>query len=316
MTDPIADLELNCRTQLSLLEALRRRNPGARVVFAGSRQQYGRPRYLPVDEHHPLEPVDVNGINKAAAEAATLLYHQVHGLPTCSLRLTNTLRAADADAPSAAGLRRLVRAPRGRGAGDRALRRRGVASRLQRGRGRGRRVSPLRRPTTRRSERSSTSAIPSRSRSGSSPRLLLEVAGGGLALGAAVPGRPRRGSTSAASSRTTGRSASRLGWEPRVGLREGLTRMVDYYRAIASTTGDASGSSTLAGRTRRSARSWTRRSGGCSSSEQIVLGPEVEAFEREFAELTGTRGGRRRRLRHRRTRACAAGPRASSGARR
>jgi UDP-glucose 4-epimerase len=90
MTDPIGDLEINCRSQLSLLEALRSRNPRARVVYAGSRQQYGRPRYLPVDEEHPLNPVDVNGIHKAAAESATLLYHSVHGLPTCSLRLTNT----------------------------------------------------------------------------------------------------------------------------------------------------------------------------------------------------------------------------------
>ena len=90
MTDPIQDLELNYRTQLSLLEAVRKGNPEARVVYAASRQEYGRPRYLPVDERHPLDPVDVNGIDKAAAETATLLYHRVHGLPACSLRLTNT----------------------------------------------------------------------------------------------------------------------------------------------------------------------------------------------------------------------------------
>jgi UDP-glucose 4-epimerase len=64
MTDPIRDLEINCRSQLSLLESLRRRNPDARVVYAGSRQQYGRPRYLPVDEEHPLQPLDVNGIHR------------------------------------------------------------------------------------------------------------------------------------------------------------------------------------------------------------------------------------------------------------
>jgi UDP-glucose 4-epimerase len=90
MADPLLDLELNYRAQLAVLEALRRQGSRARVVYAGSRQQYGRPRYLPLDEHHPLDAIDVNGINKTAGEAATLLYHRVHGLQTCSLRLTNT----------------------------------------------------------------------------------------------------------------------------------------------------------------------------------------------------------------------------------
>ena len=90
MQDPFTDLEINCRSQLSLLESCRRNNPGARIVFASTRQLYGRPRYLPVDEEHPLTPVDVNGINKLAAEMYYSLYYQVHGIPTVSLRLTNT----------------------------------------------------------------------------------------------------------------------------------------------------------------------------------------------------------------------------------
>lgn len=90
MTDPVSDLELNCHAQLALLEAWRNVNPGARFVFAASRQQYGRPVYLPLDEQHPLVPVDVNGIHKTAAEAALLLYTRVYGLAGCSLRLTNT----------------------------------------------------------------------------------------------------------------------------------------------------------------------------------------------------------------------------------
>ena len=90
MTDPVGDLELNYRSQLSLLEACRRRNGGARILFAASRQQYGRPHYLPVDEQHPLDPVDVNGVDKAAAEASLLVYHRTYGFPACSLRLTNT----------------------------------------------------------------------------------------------------------------------------------------------------------------------------------------------------------------------------------
>jgi len=90
MRDPMTDLEINCRSQLSLLECCRHNNPNVRVVFASTRQLYGRPRYLPVDEKHPLEPVDVNGINNLAAEMYYTLYHQVYGIPTVSLRLTNT----------------------------------------------------------------------------------------------------------------------------------------------------------------------------------------------------------------------------------
>lgn len=90
MDDPMTDLEINCASQLSLLECCRRHNPQARIVFASTRQLYGRPQKLPVDESHPLEPVDVNGINKLAAERYYTLYHQVYQIPTVSLRLTNT----------------------------------------------------------------------------------------------------------------------------------------------------------------------------------------------------------------------------------
>jgi len=90
MQDPMTDLEINCAAQLSLLECCRKHNPSARIVFASTRQLYGRPKTLPVTEDHPLEPVDVNGINKLAAEMYYTLYHRVHGIPTVSLRLTNT----------------------------------------------------------------------------------------------------------------------------------------------------------------------------------------------------------------------------------
>ena len=90
MVDPYTDLEINARSQLSLLEACRHGNPAAKVVFASTRQIYGRPEYLPVDERHPLQPVDINGINKLAGEWYHMVYHQVYGLRTVSLRLTNT----------------------------------------------------------------------------------------------------------------------------------------------------------------------------------------------------------------------------------
>ena len=90
MADPYTDLEINARSQRSLLEACRHGNPPTKIVFASTRQIYGRPNYLPVDERHPLQPTDVNGINKLAGEWYHIVYHNVYGLRTVSLRLTNT----------------------------------------------------------------------------------------------------------------------------------------------------------------------------------------------------------------------------------
>jgi UDP-glucose 4-epimerase len=90
MIDPITDLEANVRAQIVLLDGCRRYAPDVRIAFASTRQIYGRPQYFPVDERHPLRPVDVNGINKMAAEAYHVLYNEVYGLWTVCLRLTNT----------------------------------------------------------------------------------------------------------------------------------------------------------------------------------------------------------------------------------
>lgn len=89
MQDPYTDLDINCRSQLSLLEACRRFNPAVKVVFASTRQVYGRPDTLPVSESHLVRPTDVNGINKAAGEYYHLVYNNVFGIRGCSLRLTN-----------------------------------------------------------------------------------------------------------------------------------------------------------------------------------------------------------------------------------
>lgn len=90
MSDPQTDLEINAAAQLSILEACRKTNPGIKIVFASTRQLYGKPDYLPVDEKHPIRPVDVNGINKLAGEWYHLLYNNVYGIRACALRLTNT----------------------------------------------------------------------------------------------------------------------------------------------------------------------------------------------------------------------------------
>lgn len=100
MQDPRTDLDINASAQLSILEACRQYNTGIKLVFASTRQLYGKPDYLPVDERHPIRPVDVNGINKLAGEWYHLLYNNVYGIRACALRLTNTygpgMRVSDA----------------------------------------------------------------------------------------------------------------------------------------------------------------------------------------------------------------------------
>ncbi len=90
MRDPFTDLEINCVAQLSILEALRHNNPDAKILFAGTRGQYGRAKTLPVTEEHLMRPTDVNGINNMAGEWYHILYNNVYGIRATSLRLTNT----------------------------------------------------------------------------------------------------------------------------------------------------------------------------------------------------------------------------------
>ena len=90
MQDPYTDLEINCRSQLSILEACKKNNRDVKILFAGTRGQYGKAERLPVDETHLMRPTDVNGINKMAGEWYHILYNNVYGVRACSLRLTNT----------------------------------------------------------------------------------------------------------------------------------------------------------------------------------------------------------------------------------
>ncbi len=90
MQDPFSDLEINSKAQLSILEAFRQYNSKVKIVFASTRQLYGKPDYLPVDEKHPIRPIDINGINKLAGENYHILYNNVYGIRACALRLTNT----------------------------------------------------------------------------------------------------------------------------------------------------------------------------------------------------------------------------------
>ncbi len=90
MHDPFTDLEINARSPLSILEACRHENPSVKVIYAGTRQQYGKPQYLPLDEDHLQQPLDINGVNKLADEWYHMVYHNAYGMQAASLRLTNT----------------------------------------------------------------------------------------------------------------------------------------------------------------------------------------------------------------------------------
>jgi UDP-glucose 4-epimerase len=226
--DPFTDLDINCRSQLSILETCRRENPEVRVVFASTRQLYGRPRYLPVDEEHPLAPVDPNGVNKAAGEGYHLVYGQVYGLRTSILRLTNTygprMRVRD-DRQTFLGtwLRLVVEGGELLIFGD---------------------------GTQRRDFTYVDDAVDAFLLAGARPeadgeifnlggdppvslaelaQLLVEVAGGGSYRLVPFPEERRSidiGDYFADDSKIRGR----LGWEPTVPLREGLARSIEYFR--------------------------------------------------------------------------------------
>jgi UDP-glucose 4-epimerase len=228
MTDPFTDLEINCRSQLWILEALRQNNPEARVVYAGTRQVYGKPVRLPVDEGHPLNPTDVNGINKISGELYHLVYHSVYGIRACSLRLTNTYGPRQLIRHSRQGfiawfIRKAVLGEEIQIYGDGAQKRdfdyvddvvdaflRAGASEMAPGQ-----VFNL-------GGQPAVSLL-------ELARMLIEIAGAGSYTLVPFPEERKKidiGDFQADASKVRGT----LGWRPRMSLRDGLERTVAYYR--------------------------------------------------------------------------------------
>ena len=227
METPGLDLHNNCEAQLSVLEACRRLAPEAKLVFASTRQVYGRPRYLPVDEAHPCEPVDVNGIHKWAAERYHLLYDHVYDLRSVCLRLTNTYGPGQLVKHARQGvvgwfLRKVVEDGEIEIMGDGTQLRdlnyvddvvdamlRAAATPGARGR-----VYNL----------GATPPVSLRELA----ELMLEIRGAGSYRLVPFPEARRRidvGSVHVSHERVR----AELGWEPRVSLREGLTRAIRFY---------------------------------------------------------------------------------------
>jgi UDP-glucose 4-epimerase len=228
MTDPFTDLEINCRSQLSNLEALRLHNPEARVVYAGTRQIYGKPRYLPVDEQHLLNPTDVNGINKISGEMYHLVYHSVYGIRASSLRLTNTY-----------GPRQLIRHAR-----------QGFIGWFMRQAVLGEEIQIFGDGQQRRDFDYVDDTVDAFLRAGASDaadgqvfnlggehavslldltELMIEIAGRGSYRLVPFPPERKRIDIGDFHADTT-KIRETLGWSPTIGLREGLTRTIEYYQ--------------------------------------------------------------------------------------
>jgi UDP-glucose 4-epimerase len=228
MTDPFTDLEINCRSQLSILEALRLHNPEARVVYAGTRQIYGKPRYLPVDEQHLLNPTDVNGINKISGEMYHLVYHSVYGIRASSLRLTNTY-----------GPRQLIRHAR-----------QGFIGWFMRQAVLGEEIQIFGDGQQRRDFDYVDDTVDAFLRAGASDaadgqvfnlggedavslldltELMIEIAGRGSYRLVPFPPERKRIDIGDFHADTT-KIRETLGWSPTIGLREGLTRTIEYYQ--------------------------------------------------------------------------------------
>jgi UDP-glucose 4-epimerase len=229
MRDPGTDLDINCRSQLTLLEACRRHNPDVKVVYASTRQIYGRPERLPVDETHLVRPTDINGINKAAGEQYHLVYNNVFGVRACSLRLTNVY-----------GPRQLIRHNRQGFIGwfirlaldGEEIQIFGDGSQL-------RDFVHVDDAADAFLRAGATDAVNGEALNvgGSEPvahkdlvALLLEVAGGGRMRLVEWPGEKKKIDIGSFYSDST-RFSTMTGWQPRVSLREGLASTLAFYRA-------------------------------------------------------------------------------------
>jgi UDP-glucose 4-epimerase len=231
MEDPFADLEINARSQLSILESCRRHNPEVKIVFTSTRQVYGKPDYLPVDEKHLLHPTDVNGINKMAGEWYHIVYNNVYGVRATALRLTNTYGPRQLMKHSRQGfiawfIRKAVSGEEITIFGDGSQRRDlnyvdDVVEALL--------IAGL-------TEKANGQVFNLGGTENISllnlAKLLIEINGGGSYALVPFP-RERKQIDIGDFYGDFEKIKSNLGWEPRISLRDGLSKTLDYYRRYA-----------------------------------------------------------------------------------
>ena len=309
---PYTDLEINCRSQLTLLEACRHHNPDVKVVFAGTRQVYGRPDSLPVDETHLVRPTDVNGDQQGGRRVLPPGLQQRVRRARLLAAPHERLRPAPADQAQPPGLHRLVHPPGDRGPRDPDLRRRLAAARLRLRRRRGRRVPARGRAATRATARCSTSAATSRSAHRDLVELLIDARRRAAAIAVRRVAAREEGDRHRQLLRRLDEvqdddrlaPAVALARRPAAHDRRSTAQHLDHYvdRGSAPRSGcDAAADpvpvARAAARTPPDVRAAIDR---VVARGWFVLGPEVEAFEHEFAAALGRGARGRRRHRHRR----------------
>lgn len=87
---PLKDLSINAEGTLVTLEACRKYNPETKLIFTGTRGQYGSSVRLPVSENHPMNPKGVYAITNLCAEKLVMVYDEIHKIRAIALRITNT----------------------------------------------------------------------------------------------------------------------------------------------------------------------------------------------------------------------------------
>ena len=238
MEEPQTDLRINTEGALTVLEACRHHNPRAKVLYASTRNVYGRPTSLPVTEEAPLAPIDNNAVANLAAEQYHQLYSRIHGIPTTSLRLTNTY-----------GPRQMMKEDSGRFGMIYLWIRRVIDGQPLQLMG-GHQV---------RDYTYIDDCVEALLLAAASPRadgeiynlggevmgfsaladLLIELAGGGSVERTELP--PERQAIDPGKVYLSYEKIQRaLGWDPKVSLREGLTRTIRYYRTHREHYWDAS----------------------------------------------------------------------------
>ncbi len=292
MADPLFDLHANTASHFSFLELLRRENAAAMVLYTSTRQIFGKPKYLPVDEEHPVSPVDVNGITKYATEQLHLLYNEVYGLRSCAVRLTNVfgprLRLRDDFQGFLPIFLRLALADEsitvfGEGAQERdclfvddvveCL----LLAALAPG-------APGEIFNVGNDEHLPLRAI---------AEAILEATGSGRLE--FVPWPPDRDSIDIGSYFGDSSKAKRvLQWAPTTPFREGIERTTDFYRQrrdwyLSSAVGPSVPFIDLARRAAALQPELGEATARVVASGVYLLGPELEAFEAEFAGFAGRR---------------------------
>jgi len=232
MEDPWTDLDVNCRGNLVMLEALREHNRDAKVVFAGSRLQYGHPDHVPVNEAAPQQALCLHAIHKQTVERYLALYRKLFGIRYAVARITNPYGPGQPEGRTAYGvINRMIHLA--------------IAGRTLMVYGDGRQlrdyvhVDDVVRALVAMAESDRAGDPVYNVGSGTGTRLIdlagtvIAIAGGGRVEHVPWPALAEQVETGDFIADVS-RIGGELGWRPTIALRDGLERTVAFYRSHAS----------------------------------------------------------------------------------